>query len=133
MCVATNTCLHLVGKLGFLLNSSRLKRAGLDYWEHLHPQIFPDLSLYLEQLPPSSFSIYSTKGKKSYLEKKYLPDEILIFGSEDRGFPASFLSKHPEKIYCIPMQNQLVRSLNLSSSVAVVLFEALRQSQKPEI
>lgn len=129
-CAATNTPLHLVGPLGFELSDRYLKRAGLDYW----PQV--DLALYehweqfqTQQRQQGGRTIgFSTRGRCSYIELDYQPNDWLLFGSETEGLPQSVLDSCDETVY-IPMVRSAVRSLNLSVSAAIGLFEALRQLQ----
>ena len=130
LCLATDTKLDLVGKLGFVIHDSKLKRSGLDYWPKLQPSYHPDLAVYIEGLKTKNFALFSTKGQKSFWDYDFPKDAILVFGSEDKGFPADFLNAELAKTYTIPMPNPAVRSLNLSSSVAIILFEALRKTAK---
>lgn len=127
-CAVTGAELHLVKPLGFSLDDKYLKRAGLDYWHlltiHYHDSFEEVLSLY----PDHNFYFATTKGKQLYTEVTYGPDDFLVFGKETAGLPDSILQRFPQKCIRIPMINK-ARSLNLSNSVAVVLFEALRQNE----
>ena len=127
-CAATGTELHLVEPLGFELSDRYLKRAGLDYWPHVKLQVHPDLnSFYGHQRRIGGRLIgFTTKSTYSYVEIKYREDDWLVFGSESQGLPSTLLATCGETAK-IPMPHDSVRSLNLSVSVAIGLFEALRQ------
>ena len=131
LCGATNTTLHVVGKLGFELSDKSLKRAGLDYWDDISWEYFPDINLYLSKMVKNeSFHLLTTKSQVSYTAKKFKKNDFLVFGSETKGIDDNFLKKHWEKTCTIPMENPNIRSLNLATSVGIVLYEAIRQSQK---
>ncbi|MBL0691927.1 MAG: tRNA (cytidine(34)-2'-O)-methyltransferase [SAR324 cluster bacterium] len=125
LCAGTNSRLHLVGQLGFLLSSRHLARAGLDYWPMVDWHHFIDANAYRDELMQKSCSFYSTKAKESYADKAYDKSEFLVFGGEDRGLPEDMLKSDS---YHLPIDKSKVRSLNLSQSVAIVLYEALRQN-----
>ncbi len=126
LCVATNSTLHLIKPLGFSLSDKRLKRAGLDYWENLKLEIHNSLNDFLDKYENKRFFLSSTKAKKSYFEAKFEKGDFLIFGSETKGLPEDFLTAFYEHSINIPMTDN-VRSLNLADSVAIVLYEAIRQ------
>lgn len=125
-CAATNTQLVLVRPLGFSISDRQMKRAGLDYWDQVQVEAIDDLPAYLEKENKPCFFL-SSKAKKSYAAATYPQDAILIFGSETEGLPPVLWEKYPENFYTIPMAPG-PRCLNLASSVAVVLYEALRQT-----
>lgn len=128
LCAATFTELHIVGVTGFRMDDRTLKRAGLDYWNEvsLHRHIsLEDLHI---ALPASRFLYFTTKGTTPYTEWNFQNGDCLVFGPETRGLPKDVLHAHPEQCLTIPMPNQKVRSLNLSTSVGIVLYEALRQA-----
>ena len=128
LCGATNTCLHIVGKLGFELSDKTLKRAGLDYWNHIKWKYFPDLNNYLESMVmDEKFHLLTTKSDVPYTEKTFSKGDYLVFGSETKGINEKFLKKHWERTCTIPMENPNIRSLNLATSVGIVLYEAIRQ------
>ncbi|ACC97833.1 Putative tRNA/rRNA methyltransferase (SpoU) [Elusimicrobium minutum Pei191] len=128
-CVATGTKLHLVGKLGFKIEDKEIRRSGLDYWVNLDYKTYKDFDGFLSSVEnKESMFFFSTKGKKSFWDIKYPPDSYLIFGSESCGFPKEIYETYKEKLFTIPMTGP-VRSLNLSTSAGVVLFEALRQQR----
>ena len=127
-CVATNTRLHLIEPLGFRLNEKNLKRAGMDYWEHLDVRTYIDYNDFLEKNPGAKIYMATTKAPKVYTEVNYEPDCYIMFGKESAGIPEEILKQHPDTAVRIPMIGE-TRSLNLSNSVAIVLYEALRQNQ----
>lgn len=127
-CAATVTPLHLVGPLGFDLSDRALKRAGLDYWPQVDLTLHPDWETFqAQQRQRGGRTIgFSTSGRCSYTDLVYRPDDWLLFGSETEGLPKAVLASCDETAV-IPMDRSIVRSLNLSVSAAVALFEALRQ------
>lgn len=129
-CAVTGTTLHLVEPLGFSLDEKHLKRAGLDYWHHLDLQKHHSLAAFMNSIDQEKCWLLTTKGKISYTDIEYGPDDYLIFGKETAGLPESLRLSMPERCIRIPMGEQ-VRSLNLSNSVAIVLYEALRQQGFP--
>ena len=126
-CVATGTRLHLIEPLGFRLNEKSIKRAGMDYWEHLDVTRYMNFEEFLEKNPGAKIYMATTKGQHVYTEVNYEPDCYIMFGKESAGIPEEILVKHPAECIRIPMLSE-IRSLNLSNSVAVVLYEALRQN-----
>ena len=126
-CVATGTRLHLIEPLGFRLNEKSIKRAGMDYWEHLDVTRYMNFEEFLEKNPDAKIYMATTKGQHVYTEVNYEPDCYIMFGKESAGIPEEILVKHPQNCIRIPMLSE-IRSLNLSNSVAVVLYEALRQN-----
>lgn len=126
-CVATGTRLHLIEPLGFRLNDKTIKRAGMDYWEQLDVTRYDDWNDFLVRNPGAKIYFATTKGQHVYTEVAYEPDCYLMFGKESGGIPEEILIEHPEACVRIPMIGE-TRSLNLSNSVAIVLYEALRQS-----
>ena len=130
LCAATATPLHLVGDLGFRLNNAALRRAGLDYWESVDLRRHAALDEFVQAIPDGRFFLFSTAGNAAYTSAAYLPGDYLIFGNESKGLSDDLLSSYPEKTLAIPVQPERVRSLNLATAVGIVLYEALRQSQK---
>lgn len=127
LCVGTNSILYLVGQLGFSLKDKALKRAGLDYWEHLSYFRIENLNELISNNKDKRF-LYVTKfGKTYYHDFKYNKDDFLVFGSETSGLPKEIIKENFDNTLKIPMDTSFVRSLNLSNSVAIVLYEALRQ------
>ncbi|MBS3983790.1 MAG: tRNA (uridine(34)/cytosine(34)/5-carboxymethylaminomethyluridine(34)-2'-O)-methyltransferase TrmL [Dethiobacter sp.] len=129
-CAVTGTALHLVGPLGFSIDDRQLKRAGLDYWQFLKLYIHEDLHQFLQTVATENFWFLTTHGKRSYAEINYQPSDFLVFGKETAGLPKELLAAYPERTVRIPMGPEL-RSLNLANSVAIVLYEALRQQGFP--
>ncbi len=125
-CVATGTRLHLIEPLGFLLNDKTVQRAGMDYWEHLDVTRYMNYAEFLEKNPNAKIFMATTKAKHVYTDVAYDDDCYIMFGKESAGIPEEILVEHEETCIRIPMLNQ-IRSLNLSNSVAIVLYEALRQ------
>jgi tRNA (cytidine/uridine-2'-O-)-methyltransferase len=127
-CAATDTPLHLVGQLGFDISEKKVRRAGLDYWPYVKLFQHTSWEQYIEARNPPRVWLFSAKGKRFYTDVEYGPDDALIFGSETKGLGDAFLSRYPaEQIVTIPMTTQHVRSLNLSNSVAIAMYEARRQ------
>ena len=126
-CVATNTRLHLIEPLGFKLNEKAVKRAGLDYWDKLDVTVYSDFQDFLDRNPGAKIYMATTKAPKTYTEVEYEPDCYIMFGKESAGIPEEILVEHEETCIRIPMLPE-IRSLNLSNSVAIVLYEALRQN-----
>lgn len=127
-CVAAGASLHLIGPLGFRLDEKSLKRAGMDYWKELDVTVYDDCQDFLQKNPDAVIYYVTTKGKHVYSDVAYEPGSYLMFGKESGGIPEEILKAHPESCVRIPMLDG-ARSLNLSNSVAVVLYEALRQQQ----
>lgn len=126
-CVATNTRLHLIEPLGFKINEKSLKRAGLDYWDKLDVTVYCDFRDFLERNPGAKIYMATTKARQIYTDVQYGKDDYLMFGPESRGIPEEILVKYPQNCVRIPMWGD-IRSLNLSNSAAVLLYEALRQN-----
>ncbi|MEG0806528.1 MAG: tRNA (cytidine(34)-2'-O)-methyltransferase [Lachnospiraceae bacterium] len=126
-CVATGTRLHLIEPLGFRLNEKEIKRAGMDYWAELDVTCYLNFQDFLEKNPGAKLYMATTKGKRVYSEIAYESDCYLMFGKESAGIPEEILVQHKETCVRIPMIGE-TRSLNLSNSVAIVLYEALRQN-----
>ncbi len=126
-CVATGTRLHLIEPLGFSLSEKALKRAGLDYWPDLDVTVYTDFQDFLNRNPDAKIYMATTKARNVYTEVSYEPDCFIMFGKESAGIPEEILKEHPDTSVRIPMIGD-TRSLNLSNSVAVILYEALRQN-----
>ena len=126
-CVATGTRLHLIEPLGFRLDEKSIRRAGMDYWEHLEMTRYINYQEFLDQNPGAKIWFATTKAKKVYSEVSFGPDDYIMFGKESAGIPEEILVANEEHYIRIPMLSS-IRSLNLSNSVAIVLYEALRQN-----
>jgi tRNA (cytidine/uridine-2'-O-)-methyltransferase len=128
LCAATRTMLHLIEPFGFKLDDKDLKRAGMDYWQHVQWRRWPDWSSFVRQLnPQNKLWLIESEGPKRYSEATYSPDDYLVFGRETAGLPKTLLEQNRDRWLRIPMMNPEARSLNLSNCVSLVLFEALRQ------
>lgn len=127
LCAASRCHLILVEPLGFDLSDATLKRAGLDYWEYVSWELAPSLDSLLERAPALGFHLMSTHARVPYTQIPASHGDYLIFGKETAGLPKSLLERYPDQCYAIPMAEQGVRSLNLSSSVAIVVYDALRR------
>lgn len=125
-CVATGTRLHLIEPLGFALSDRMVKRAGMDYWEHLDVTRYASFEDFLERNPGAKIYMATTKGHKLYSQVAFEEDAYIMFGPESRGIPEEILVDYEDTCIRIPM-NEEIRSLNLSNSAAIVLYEALRQ------
>ena len=125
-CVAAGARLHLIEPLGFQINEKQLKRAGLDYWDKLDVTIYDDFNDFLEKNPGAKIYMATTKSKQKYTDVNYEEDAYIMFGKESAGIPEELLVENQENTIRIPMFGE-IRSLNLGNSVAIVLYEALRQ------
>lgn len=128
LCAATFTDLHIVGVTGFRMDDRTLKRAGLDYWNDVKLHRHIELENLYEALPASRFLYFTTKSDKLYTDWNFEKGDCLIFGRETRGLPEDLLKANWERALTIPMPNENIRSLNLATSVGIVLYEALRQN-----
>ncbi len=126
-CAATHTPLHLIEPLGFRLSDRYLKRAGLDYWPRVALRVHPSFEGLRSALGPARMIYFSAHAPRPYYTFQFLPGDCLVFGAETSGLPPEVLACEPERILKIPIDRSRVRSLNLATSVGVVLFEALRQ------
>jgi tRNA (cytidine/uridine-2'-O-)-methyltransferase len=127
LCAATFTPLHIVGATGFRMDDRTLKRAGLDYWNEVELYRHIDLDVLYKSLATSRFVYLTTKTHRPYTGWQFSDGDCLVFGPETRGLPESLLNTNPDSCLTIPMPNKNVRSLNLATSVGIVLSEALRQ------
>lgn len=127
LCAATQSPLHLVGRLGFRIDDRAVRRAGIDYWHLVQLQVHPDWASFALRHAShgAGIKIFSANGPRSYLDAGFQPGDALVFGRESTGVPAEILARHPDAIYGIPTAGA-VRSLNLASAAAIVLYEALR-------
>ena len=128
LCLATGTTLHLIEPLGFEITHSRLKRAGLDYWEHLKVLTHPSLEAFLATLPPSApKAFFSKKAGHTIFEHQFQTGTYLFFGKETMGLPDELINRYPTETVRIPIYDARVRSLNLANAVSVGVYEAIRQ------
>lgn len=131
-CAATGSVLHLVKPLGFDISERAVRRAGLDYWHLVDVRVYENLDELFEKNDIRQMRLFSTKAPRAYTEADYADGCFLFFGRETRGLPEAFLEAHFESCVRIPMRTE-ARSLNLSNSVAVGVFEALRQQDFPHL
>jgi tRNA (cytidine/uridine-2'-O-)-methyltransferase len=129
LCAATNCHLHLVEPLGFRLDDKSMARAGVDYWPHLTWRTWPSWDRLRDAHPQGRFHFLTTKTTRPYTSACFQPGDFLVFGRETRGLPESLLRANEEACLTIPMANPNVRSLNLATAAAAVVFEALRQAR----
>ena len=127
LCVGLNCELHLIRPLGFRLSAEAVRRAGLDYWDHLRLTVHDSWSAYLQDARPRRLFFASTRGCASLYACAFRPDDHLVFGSEGHGLPASFYAHYAEHLFRIPMPGAHARSINLANAVSIVTYEAYRQ------
>lgn len=132
-CALTNSVLHLVKPLGFSVDDKHLKRAGLDYWPLVDVRYYENFQELIDKYPDGVIYYATTKAKKFYTEVEYKDGCFIVFGKETRGLSDDILSKNWDKAIKIPMRHNLKRSLNLSNSVNIILYEALRQLNFPNL
>lgn len=130
-CAVTGARLHIVKPMGFTVDDKKLKRAGLDYWHFLDITYYENLDDFFEK-NSGDFYFFTTKGQNRHSDVEYKDNSYLIFGREDAGLPEEILVKHPDECVRIPMRSD-IRSLNLSNSVAIGVYEVLRQWDYPEL
>ena len=125
-CLATGTSLHLIKPLGFDISDKAVRRAGMDYWKELDLHVYENFEEFVERNPGAKIYMATTKAKKAYTEVEYTENDFIMFGKESAGIPEEILVKYEETSVRIPMIGE-IRSLNLSNSVSIILYEALRQ------
>jgi len=126
-CAATGTSLHLIEPLGFFIDEKSVRRAGLDYWDELDLHVYTNFEDFLQKNPSAKIYMATTKAKNNYTQVSYDKDSFIMFGKETAGIPEDILIKYPDTCIRIPMK-PMIRSLNLSNSVSIILYEALRQN-----
>ncbi|MFN2621813.1 MAG: tRNA (cytidine(34)-2'-O)-methyltransferase [Chthoniobacterales bacterium] len=129
LCLATGSTLHLVKPLGFSIGDRELKRAGLDYWKEVDVELWDSFADLHAQHASGRFFFLTTKSTRAYYDVSFRAGDFLVFGRETKGLPESLLAKHRDELLTIPMRG--TRSLNLATAVGIVLFEAMRQQQRP--
>lgn len=127
LCVATGATLHLVEPLGFVVDDKHVRRAGLDYWPHVALARHPSWAAFEADRPPGRMVFFTRHAPRSYLDLRYAHDDVLVFGSESTGLPAALRASYRDAMHAIPIDSPHVRSLNLATAVAIVLYEARRQ------
>ena len=130
-CVLTHSTLHLIRPLGFVLTDKAIERSGLDYWPYLKLKMYDDWNDFLTQNPNARLWLATTKANQSHSSVEFKEDDFIVFGKESKGLPKEILEAYPDFHIRIPMDTEYARSLNLANSVAVVLYEALRQLDYP--
>lgn len=129
LCAATGAVLHLIEPLGFSIDDRQMKRAGLDYWKSVDVRLWPSLNHLMDSDVDGRFFFLSTKAGKSFLAADFKPGDYIVFGKETKGLPEELIKANPDTAITIPMPAGAVRSLNLSTSAGIVLYEALRQTR----
>lgn len=133
-CVATGTRLHIIEPMGFTPDDKKLKRAGLDYWHLLDITYYKNIDDFFEKNPNGQYRFFTTKAQNRYVDVEYGDNVYLFFGKETKGLPEELLFRHPDECVRIPMINDsAARSLNLSNSVAIAVYEVLRQWDYPNL
>ncbi|SFN43908.1 tRNA (cytidine(34)-2'-O)-methyltransferase [Proteiniclasticum ruminis] len=132
-CVLTGAKLHLIGPMGFHIDDKTVAKAGLDYWKELDVTLYGSYEELREKYPDATFYFSSTKGKKFHSEVKFQDNDFIVFGRESSGLPEYIMSENQEQLFRIPMIETTTRSLNLSNTVAIVAYEALRQMEYPNM
>ena len=133
-CAATGAVLHLVKPLGFSIDDKSLKRAGLDYWQYVKLEVHESLDDFMSEYEGRRMYLATTKGGRLYTDVEYRDEDMILFGRETAGLPRDFIDAHKESAVRMPMiEDTRLRSLNLSNSANIILFEALRQLGFPEL
>ena len=133
-CAATNTVLHLVKPLGFSIDDKAVQRAGLDYWPYVQLEVHESLEEFLKKYEGRRMWLATTKGGQRYTDVQYQDEDMLLFGRETAGLPRDFIAANKERAVRIPMsENTRLRSFNLANSANIILFEALRQLDFPDL
>ncbi len=127
-CLAAGARLHLIRPLGFSLDEKGVRRAGLDYWQHVEPRLWPDWDAFAAALPSLGEPFFfSAEGRRDLWSVRYPERAVLVFGNETEGLPAELRQRHRDRLLALPMEDGPVRSLNLSTTVGVAVYEVLRQ------
>ena len=127
LALASGSHLHLVKPFGFEINDTRLKRAGLDYWQHVAITYYENMEAFFEINKNKTMVFLSSHGTKSHWDIPFKDDLFLVFGKESVGLPKDLIEKHKDKLYKIPLYSQHIRSLNLANAVAIVIYEGLKK------
>lgn len=127
LALASGSRLHLVQPFGFEIDDKRLKRAGLDYWQHLEVIYYDNIEAFFEKNKASKMVFLSSHGTKSHWDIAFKDDIFLVFGKESVGLPKSLIAKNSSQLFKIPLYNEAIRSLNLANAVSIVVYEGLRQ------
>jgi len=127
LCAATDTSLHLIEPLGFTMDDTQMRRAGLDYWDAVDLWVHPGWRAFREAMSRDRCLYFSARATRPLSEAQFRANSVLVFGNETDGMPDRILEKHPDECFTIPMQSGKVRSLNLATAAGIVLYEGLRQ------
>ena len=127
LALATGSRLHLVKPFGFEIDDKRLKRAGLDYWQHLEVIYYDSINDFFQKNNEAKMIFLSSHGKQAHWDIKYTDDMFLVFGKESVGLPKSLIKKNQEQLFKIPLYSKEIRSLNLANAVSIIVYEGLRQ------
>ncbi|MEE2987512.1 MAG: tRNA (cytidine(34)-2'-O)-methyltransferase [Nitrospinota bacterium] len=128
LCLATQSTLHLVKPMGFQITDTKLKRAGLDYWQHLQVVLHENSNSFFDSLPEKApIVFFSTKARNIYYQHRFKEGSYLIFGNETNGISENILKDHPDRMFRIPHYDTRVRSLNLANVASIITYEAIRQ------
>ncbi len=127
LCLATNSTLHLIKPLGFELSDSKLKRAGLDYWQYLNVVIYNSKEEFFKKHSAEEFVYFSSHSSQTYTNINFRRNQFLVFGKESVGLPKELINDNIDHCYKIPLHSEHIRSLNIANSVAIVIYEGLRQ------
>ncbi|MGB1211632.1 tRNA (cytidine/uridine-2'-O-)-methyltransferase [Lacinutrix venerupis] len=127
LALASGSNLHLVKPFGFEITDARLKRAGLDYWQHLNVTYYDSIQDFFKINKDKKMAFLSSHGKKQHWDIKFEDDLFLIFGKESKGLPKPIIQKHENALFKIPLYSEHVRSLNLANAVSIIIYEGLRQ------
>ena len=130
LCLASGSNLHLIKPFGFELTDSRLKRAGLDYWQHLSVFIYEDIAAFMTKHANKNLVYFSSHGTKNHWNTPFEDDIFLVFGKESVGLPPTITENNKDKLYKIPLYSEYIRSLNLANAIGIVVYEGLRQLNK---
>ena len=131
VCVGLGCPLHLIRPLGFHLSEQYIKRAGLDYWDHLQLSLHDNWQSFLDEVKPPRVFFLSTRGKRSLYESRFEAGDALVFGSESSGLPSDFYERYEDRLFKIPMPGEHARSINLANAVSIAAYEAYRQLGEP--
>ena len=124
--LASGSTLHLIRPLGFEISDARLKRAGLDYWQHLDVRIYESLESFMSLHEGAHFAFLSSKGTKPYYDIDYRDEMFFVFDKESIGLPEELLSQYPDQLHQIPIFSEHIRSLNLANAVSIIVYDGLR-------
>ncbi len=130
LCVGLDCPLHLIRPLGFHLSDDYVKRAGLDYWEHLMLTVHDSWDAFLDAVKPPRLFFLSTRGERSLYDCAFAPGDALVFGNEGKGLPREFYERYQDRLFKIPMPGEHARSINLANAVSIAAYEAYRQIRK---